>query len=340
MLNRLRKQPPTTTTEDRVTDVFEPTAPLQTAVLFLVFNRPNTTAQIFEAIRKAQPPRLYVSADGPRTNRDGEAERVARVRKVATAVDWPCEVKTLFREENLGCKYAVSGGITWFFEHEDQGIILEDDCLPHPDFFRFCDELLQRYVDDERVSVITGNNFQNGQQRGEASYYFSKYNHCWGWATWRRAWQHYQGDLRFWPEWSQSDDWRKKTPDTVERRYWSKIFEYVRAGQIDSWAYPWTGSVWCHGGLTATPNVNLVSNIGFGSDSTHTGYADSPLARMVTREIGEIRHPATVAQDIAADRYVFEFHFGGRASRFPLSLLRTPKRAAGFVYRKLKRSLS
>ena len=120
-----------------MTDEFTPPAPLQTAVLFLVFNRPDTTAQVFEAIRQAKPPRLYVAADGPRVNREGEAERVARVREIATAVDWPCEVKTLFREENLGCKYAVSGGITWFFEHEEQGIILEDDCLPSQSFFWF-----------------------------------------------------------------------------------------------------------------------------------------------------------------------------------------------------------
>lgn len=322
-----------------MTESFNPPAPLQTAVLFLVFNRPDTTAQVFEAIRKAQPPRLYVAADGPRANREGEAEKVAKVREIATAVDWPCEVKTLFREQNLGCKYAVSGAITWFFEHEEQGIILEDDCLPHPDFFHFCNTLLERYAKDEQVSVITGNNFQNGHKRGAASYYFSKYNHCWGWATWRRAWQYYQGDLPFWPEWSQSAAWREKTPDAVERRYWSQIFERVRAGQIDSWAYPWTASLWHHGGLTATPNVNLVSNIGFGPDSTHTASADSPLAAMATGTIGELKHPAFVEQDVEADRYVFDHSFGGKSQRFPGCLLYLPRRVIGGLYRRLKRSL-
>ena len=322
-----------------MTSTFTPPAPLQTAVLFLVFNRPDTTAQVFEAIRKAQPPRLYVAADGPREGRDGEAERVARVREIATAVDWPCELKTLFRKKNLGCKYAVSGAITWFFEHEEQGIILEDDCLPHPDFFYFCDTLLEHYANDERVSVITGNNFQDGRKRGEASYYFSKYNHCWGWATWRRAWQYYQGDLPFWPEWSQSADWREKTPDRVERRYWSRIFERVRAGQIDSWAYPWTASLWHDGGLTATPNVNLVSNIGFGPDSTHTAAADSPLAAMATSALGELRHPETVVQNTDADRYVFDYCFGGRSQRFPWVLLHLPRRIIGVLYRRLQRSL-
>ena len=340
MLNRLRKQPPTSTTEDRVTDAFEPPAPLQTAVLFLVFNRPDTTAQVFDAIRKARPPRFYVAADGPRANREGEAERVATVREIATAVDWPCEVKTLFREENLGCKSGVSGGITWFFDHEEQGIILEDDCLPHLDFFPFCETLLNRYADDERVSVITGNNFQDGRHRGDASYYFSKYNHCWGWATWRRAWQYYQGDLSFWPQWRTSADWPRLTPDPVERAYWGRIFERVRARAIDSWAYPWTGCVWYQGGLTATPNVNLVSNIGFGVDSTHTASASSPLANMATVAIGAIEHPAAVVQDAEADRYVFDHTFGGRSLRFPYSLLRLPRRMAGFAYRRLKRSFA
>ena len=297
--------------------------PLQTAVLFLVFNRPNTTTKVLEAIRRAKPPRLYVAADGPREGREGEAERVAKVREIATAVDWPCEVRTLFREKNLGCKYAVSGAITWFFEHEEQGIILEDDCLPHPDFFTFCETLLDRYAGDDRVSVITGNNFQYGQRRGEASYYFSKYNHCWGWASWRRAWQHYQGDLPFWPEWSESDAWPQHTPDKVERRYWEKIFERVRAGLIDTWAYPWTASVWYHGGLTATPNVNLVSNIGFGPYSTHTASVNSPLAGMATSAIGELVHPAAISQDQAADRYVFKKAIAGDSvlSRFNVPLL-------------------
>jgi len=320
-----------------MTSTFTPPAPLQTAVLFLVFNRPDTTAQVFGAIRQAKPPRLYVAADGPREGREGEAERVAKVREIATAVDWPCEVKTLFREQNLGCKHAVSGAITWFFEQEEQGVILEDDCLPHPDFFTFCETLLDRYVADERVSVITGNNFQQGQRRGEASYYFSKYNHCWGWASWSHAWQHYQGDLPFWPEWSESDAWPKHTPDKVERRYWGKTFDRVRAGQIDSWAYPWTASVWYQGGLTATPNVNLVSNIGFGVDSTHTGSANSPLANLPIGRIGEPIHPQIIEQHHDADRFVADHVFGCRYRRFPHSFISLPRRLGGRVYREFNK---
>ena len=316
---------------------FDPPRPLQTAVLFLVFSRPDTTAQVFEAIRKAKPPRLYVAADGPRANREGEAERVARVREIATAVNWPCEVKTLFREENLGCKYAVSGGITWFFEHEEQGIILEDDCLPDQGFFGFCETLLARYASDERVWVITGDNFQNGQMRGEGTYYFSRYNHVWGWASWRRAWQKADMDIKFWPEWKKSMAWQAAMPDKVERKYWSKIFDSMYRAEIDTWDYPWTASVWFHGGLTATPNVNLVSNIGFGSDSTHTASADSPLAGMPTGQLGELTHPDQIVQDIVADRYVFDHVFGGRSLRFPQSLLRVPLRIARSMYQGMKK---
>jgi hypothetical protein len=323
-----------------MTEAFTPPGPLNTAVLFLVFNRPDTTARVFETIRRAKPPRLYVAVDGPRVERKGEAERVAKVRDIATAVDWPCELKTLFREKNLGCKYAVSGAITWFFEEEEQGIILEDDCLPHPDFFPFCELLLQRYRDDERVSVVTGDNFQNGRRRGDGSYYFSRYNHVWGWASWRRAWKWYNNDLSFWPEWKVSDDWTRMVPDKVERRYWAKIYDRMYAKLIDSWAYPWTASVWYHGGLTATPNVNLVSNIGFGPDSTHTASADSPLAAMAMAGLGEMVHPSRITQDTEADRFVFDHAFGGRGLRFPGSLMRLPRRAGGFIYRHLKQSFA
>lgn len=296
---------------------FTPPGLRNTAVLFLVFNRPDTTRQVFEAIRQARPPRLYVAADGPRPNRPGEAERCAEVRRIATNVDWPCEVKTLFRDENLGCKRAVSGGITWFFENEEQGIILEDDCLPHPDFFPFCEELLQRYANDERVWTITGCNFQDGHRRGDASYYFSKYNHVWGWASWRRAWRHYQGDIPFWPAWRLSKEWTAWMPDKVERRYWDKVFDVVARDGIDTWDYPWTACVWYHRGLTATPNVNLISNIGFGVDGTHAPLEPDRNMNRPTMALGAISHPPQVQRDADADSYVFDVSFGGREMRFP-----------------------
>ena len=297
-------------------------APLKTAVLFLVFNRPQVTAQVFQAIKKASPPRLYVAADGPRADRDGEAERCAEVRRLAAAVDWPCEVHTLFRDNNLGCKRAVSGGISWFFEQEEQGIILEDDCLPNKDFFYFCETLLNRHAKDQRIWAITGDNFQNSIKRGDASYYFSKYNHVWGWASWRRAWKNADMDMKFWPEWRESKSWHDIFTDNIERRYWEKIFDRVYRGEIDTWDYPWTASVWFNSGLTATPNINLVSNIGFGAEATHTTSADNRLAHMETGSLGTFMYPSTVQLDVDADRYTFDHAFGGKRLRFPWPHLR------------------
>jgi hypothetical protein len=212
------------------------------------------------------------------------------VREIVEKIDWPCDVHRNYAEENLGLKRRVSSGLDWVFSQVDRAIVLEDDCLPHPDFFTFCGALLNRYENDERVSVITGNNFQDGRKRGNAAYYFSKYNHCWGWATWRRAWQHYSGDLPFWPEWKLTSDWRRKIPDRIEQRYWADIFERVSRNEIDSWAYPWTGSVWYHGGLTATPNVNLVTNIGFGPEGTHTVVKEDQYVVPVF-PLGSLTHP-------------------------------------------------
>lgn len=290
---------------------------LNTPVLFLVFNRPKKTAQVFEKIRQAKPPRLYVAGDGPRNGYDGEKEKVLKAREIATRVDWDCEVITLFRDKNLGCKNGVSGAINWFFEYEEQGIILEDDCLPHRDFFNFCENLLDRYAKDKRVSVITGNNFQNKKWRGNASYYFSKYNHVWGWATWRRAWIHYDGDIKFWPRWRNSKAWLNHTPDKVERKYWRNIFDRVYEGQIDTWDYPWTASIWYQNGLTVTPNVNLVSNIGFGEDALHTKSKNSKFSKMPVKNLNIIKYPKKVNRDTDADLWVFNNHYEGKYLRFP-----------------------
>ena len=155
-------------------------------VLLLTWRRPETTRQVIEAIRPVAPSRLYVASDGPRNA--VEARAVDATRALMTQlVDWPCQIKTRYSETNQGCQLGVSAAITWFFEHEQAGIVLEDDCVPHPDFFPYCRELLMRYWDDSRVWCISGDNFQAGVWRGEGSYYFSRYNHCWGWATWRRC---------------------------------------------------------------------------------------------------------------------------------------------------------
>ena len=294
---------------------------MQTALLFLVFNRPDTTRLVFEKIREVKPSRLYVAADGPREGNNEDKNKILKVQEIATSVDWPCEVKTLFRNKNLGCKKAVSSAITWFFDHEEQGIILEDDCLPHLDFFNFCENLLDRYFKDERVSAITGNNFQNGKWRGGASYYFSKYNHCWGWATWRRSWQNYDGDLKFWPEWSTSKAWIDFISNKAERKYWKNIFQRVHLGQVNSWAYPWTACTWHKEGLTVTPNVNLVSNIGFGESATHTNLERDKSFRLPVNNLGNLIYLNKVERNIKADNWTFNHHYGGKNLYFPFNLI-------------------
>lgn len=309
---------------------------LEVPILFLVFNRPDTTGKVFQSIREARPKRLYVACDGPRdTNGDDEAS-IAKVQSIVECIDWPCDLKKLYRKKNLGCKIAVSNAIDWFFDSEEEGIILEDDCLPHPEFFDFCKVLLERYRKNDSVTVITGNNFQGGIARGSASYYFSKYNHCWGWACWRRSWSHYNGELPFWPDWKESNAWRQKLPSRAERRHWGSVFDIVKANEIDSWAYPWTACVWKHGGLTATPNVNLVSNIGFGPDATHTKLADSALAGLRTQGLGVIKHPESVIRDEEADRYTFDKIFEGYRYRFPASIYYSTRKTVGYFARRIK----
>lgn len=223
----------------------------------------------------------------------------------------------------MGCKRGVSSGLAWAFSQVDRAIVLEDDCVPRDEFFSYCEALLERYRYDERVGVITGNNFQDGIQRGDGSYYFSKYNHVWGWATWSRAWQHYDGDVSFWPAWKTSAEWRAVHPDPIERRYWARIIDRVARGEIDTWDYSWTASTWYRGGLTATPNANLVSNIGFGPGATHTK-APWDFPGHDTAPLGPLRHRSGVHHDVDADRYTFDRHFGGAA-------VRERRRPAGFL---------
>ena len=228
----------------------------------------------FAKVREARPARLYLAVDGARAGR-GEESRVERVRAFATQVDWPCDVKTLFQTKNLGCKLAVSAAIDWFFEHEIQGIILEDDCVPDASFFPYCDELLDRYSADTSVAQICGSNFV-GPPRDGASYFASNYADIWGWATWRRAWTARDAHMVRWPEWRDGGGLAKmcgSSPGVVD--YWTKVFDACWRGEIDTWDYQWMFSCWHDGLISMQPAEMLIFNIGFGPDATHTG-ADIP----------------------------------------------------------------
>lgn len=304
---------------------------MDTAVLFLVFNRPDTTEQVFEAIRQARPPRLYVAADGPRASRPGEAERCAEVRRIATAVDWPCEVHQLFRDSNRGCKLGVSEGITWFFEHEAEGIVLEDDILPQPSFFPYCEALLARYRDDPRVAMISGCNFIADRYPAATSYFFSIHNHIWGWASWRRAWQRYDADIAAWPAWNTAGELQRWLGgNRCATAYWRSLFDRMHRREIDTWDYQWTFACWQMQGLTVLPAHNLTLNLGFGPDATHTVKAPPAYVRRNwPRELEwPLRHPTEVVVDSVADRKTQRHVLG-------LSLLRCLRRAVKECWRVL-----
>ena len=294
-------------------------------IIFLIFNRPELTARVFETIRQATPERLFVVADGARPERLGEAELVAAARAVTELVDWPCDVIRDYSDVNLGCGKRVSSGISKAFESIEDAIILEDDCLPDSTFFPFCIQLLERYKDDDRVMCISGDNFQDGIPRGEAeaNYYFSKYPHCWGWATWRRAWNHFSLDVPQWPAIRERGLLRSICYSNREHDFWRRMFNRVHEGQIDTWNFPWTLSIWLQNGLTALPNVNLVSNIGFGTEATHTGSAESPFACLPSSGIQNVLHPRYVCRDGEADQFTDIVMFSGKppaAGEHPPSL--------------------
>ncbi len=277
-----------------------------TPILLIAWRRPDTIKQVIKALRAAAPSRIYVACDGPDQIRRGESDKVSETQRIIDEeIDWGCQIVKLYSDTNQGCRRGVARAITWFFEHESEGIILEDDCVPHPDFFQYCSELLNYYRHDTRVWCITGDNFQYGHKRGDSSYYFSKYPHCWGWATWRRAWAHYSSNFDFWPAWKKSKHWRHLFPKSSQRQHWEMVFDSVHQGHTDSWALPWMACVWRASGLTATPQENLVQNIGFGNDASHTNDSSSKQS-LPARGLGlPLRHPARVLPDQEADEYVF-----------------------------------
>jgi hypothetical protein len=274
---------------------------VQTPVAFFIFNRPETTERVFGEIARARPEMLLVVADGPRADHAGEAERCRAARSIIERVDWDCEVLTDFSDHNLGCKRRISSGLDWVFATVEEAIILEDDCLPHPSFFRFCSELLERYRNDTRIAMISGNDFQVPTRRDPPSYYFSRYTHVWGWASWRRAWQHYDGELRWWEKSRADALLAAVVPEVQARKRWTRIFSAVAGGEIDSWAYPWMYSCWMQNMLSILPRVNLVSNVGFSTDATHT-VGDSWLSNLPTEPMRfPLSHPPFVQRNVAAD---------------------------------------
>jgi hypothetical protein len=243
--------------------------------------------QVFEAIRQAKPKQLFVAADGPRAGKEGEKERCEEARKIATAVDWDCEVKTLFREENIGCGRGPAEAITWFFEHVEQGIILEDDCLPAQSFFRFCEELLDRHSYEDKIQAISGTNLLTKWNRNNESYFYSINAGFWGWATWRRAWKKFDVAV---PEWND------KTTRALFESFFTNLAHrdiYIKSlneafekeGNVSWWDYQFIFSRIITSSFGIIPNINLVANLGFGNNATHTFDSNSELAKLPINEI-------------------------------------------------------
>ena len=272
----------------------------RTALLFVVFNRPDETKRVFDEIRKATPPRLYIASDGPRQGFSDDYRLIAEVRRIVEEVDWPCQVRTLFRDKNIGAGSAVAGAVTWFFSHEDMGIVLEDDCLPSQSFFGFAQQLLEHYASDEDVALISGYNAQQEWKRCNSEYFFSNFGGTWGWASWKRAWSHYDSEMTKLDEIVAAGRLRRELGSKLgklrERELLSARSQ-IRSGEIDAWDYQWAYSRHLIGGLACVPSVSLVENIGFGPNATHTRI---PPSRIVRRK--ELSLPLTVNLEKQADK--------------------------------------
>jgi hypothetical protein len=294
----------------------------------------QATKTVLDAIRKAKPEILYVASDGPRQGDEQQSAQVSATRQlIESGIDWPCSAQFRYSESNQGCKGGVSSAISWFFENVEEGIILEDDCLPHPTFFTYCEDLLKRYRNDHRVWCISGNNFQGGNWRGEGSYYFSRQTLIWGWATWRRCWLHYDKELNRWDDLKKSGHLEAIYPDRVEREYRISKWDCMRGpNPIDTWDYQWHFTCVSNGGLTAIPNRNLVTNIGFDGLGVHcSGTTPDPG---LGDGIESMEHPLFVLPDPLADRYMFDNLFGGESLRNnKLLRVRILNRTRGWLYR-------
>lgn len=306
------------------TNIAAPSLPkvLNTAVLFLVFNRLETTKQVFEAIRKAKPPRLYIAADGARTSYEGEKEIVQDVRDyLISNIDWECEVKTLFRDKNLGCKYAVSEAITWFFENEEMGIILEDDCLPSQSFFGFCEKLLEKYKGDMRIWHIGGaSTLAEDMLLNNDSYYFSKFNHIWGWAGWANRWAMYDVNVLKLKAFEEQNSIANITENKLLKSFWLENFRNVFNQSIDTWDFQWYFTAWSNSGIAILPVKNLISNIGFGAGASHTKDKDNKSSKMEKFEIDlDLVHPELMMPNKIYDDYNAEYLFGLSYFRYYLS---------------------
>ncbi len=273
---------------------------LHTAVLLLAFNRPAHTQKVLEVLHHVQPTRLYLAADGARPTHPTDELNCAAVKQVLSNIPWQCEVKTLYHTQNLGCKTAVTQALNWFFTHEPHGIVLEDDCMPHPSFFGFCEELLHHHQHNPQITHIAGYNPLKSTEPPQ-SYFYTNIPLVWGWATWRRAW------AQFTPI---TPETLAQTPinfgwlPTMAAEYLKQKFWQTAHKKNNSWAYSWTFTQLKNGGLCIVPKKNLVQNIGFDETATHTQnknrtHTQNPAQRLETPIIHPLK--AEINQKLAME---------------------------------------
>ncbi|MFN7983233.1 MAG: hypothetical protein U0Q11_15385 [Vicinamibacterales bacterium] len=285
-------------------------------VILFIFNRPDTTTRVFQAIREARPHHLVICADGPRLDFPDDRKRCEEARRATEGVDWPCEITRIYAPRNLGCTASIERGMRSMLTRFDRAIVLEDDCLPDASFFPYCTELLERFALRSEVLSIAGSRPLKAMSLDD-SYAFSRYPLIWGWATWRRAWQHYDGTMAAWPEVRARGGLHHTLADARAEEYWSFIFDrHWRQPEVRSWDYCWMLSAWLSGGLSIVPDRNLVSNIGFGIDGLNC--TDPTMAganRAVSAMPFPLRHPANIVRDVALDASIEAEQFSGTLTR-------------------------
>jgi len=278
-------------------------------VLLIIFNRPEKVKNLIQALRKVKPKKIFVAADGARDNNLEDLDKCNETRELINSIDWDCEIKRKFSDKNLGLSLRMETAIDWFFENNEYGIIFEDDCIPHPDFFRFSYEMLEKYKNNKNVMMVSGTNYQKGIKRGDASYYFSKYATIWGWATWKRAWEFYNKGTTTLPDFIKQNKITEIFDNKKEQDFWINNFKnpYIDPNGKErlTWATTWAYSLLKNKGLTIVPNVNLVQNIGYGYDSTHTRGSGRGWS-FKTEKLGEIEHPKKIEVSNEADAYYFK----------------------------------
>lgn len=291
---------------------------MNSPILFIIFNRPDTTQVVFDAISDAKPPRLYIAADGPRLNIPDDAVLCDLARRIVNKIDWNCEVQTLFREHNLGCREAVSGAIDWFFQNEEEGIILEDDVVPNPEFFKFCDLMLKQYRSENNVAMISGFNPLGAEIRS-SNYFFSRYASIWGWATWRSRWRFYDVNLSGWS----AKDYEKAMRDSLPLHvleYFIDAFEKIKSKKMNTWDYQWSLFIQRNELLVIKPEANLITNIGV--SGTHSDCVDInhhiPYGHI---DPSSLTVPVDFAPSDYQDLNFYEHAFGGQKYRLLMRFL-------------------